>query len=188
MKQWIGTGRVVAVAALAAAAATGADAQDRAMLIDDMERLRGNVLQMVEAMPESGLDSAPTEGVRNFAEQIEHIAVGAVNIVASGVDAERIPVGDKSVYLSSKAELMKMVDGAFDQVRTILEDLSDEDLRAEGRLFGQIPAPRWKIVQAAHEHGVWTLGATVPYLRLNGATPPSYNLVPGSGSRQASGG
>lgn len=172
-------GAVMAFAAVVGLASAGAaSAQDKAKLVADMERLRANVLQMVEAMPESGLASAPTEGVRTFAEQVEHVAVGAVNLVASGVDAPRIPVGDKDVYLASKAELSKMVEAAFDQVKGMLEGMSEADLAAEGRLFGQIAMPKWKIVQAAHEHGVWTLGSTVPYLRLNGVTPPAYNLVP----------
>ena len=37
----------------------------------------------------------------------------------------------------------------------------------------------WKILKTAYEHGVWTLGATVPYLRLQGATPPGYNVISG---------
>jgi hypothetical protein len=169
---------LLAVLGLLAVAAP-VSAQDKAMLIDDMERLRHNTLRMVEAMPAAGLRTAPTEGVRDFAEQIEHVAVGALNITASGLDADRIPVGDKEVYLNSKEELAKMVAGAFDQVRSILEAMSQEELTAQGMLFGQTPTPRWKIVQAAHEHGVWTLGATVPYVRLNGGTPPAYGLVPG---------
>jgi len=170
-------GLLVASAVLASAGA--AAGQDKAKLIGDMERLRGNVLQMLEAMPESGLRSAPTEGVRDFAQQIEHVAVGAVNLVASGVDADRIPVGDPSVYLSSRAELARMVGAAFDQVKAMIEAMSQEELMSQGMLFGQVLTARWKIVQAAHEHGVWTLGSTVPYLRLNGATPPAYDLVPG---------
>lgn len=169
---------IMALTILSSMAAPAA-AQDRAMLIDDFERLRGNVQGMLEAMPEAGLRSAPTEGVRDFAEQIEHVAVGAVNLVASGVDADRISLGDPEVYLASKDALSRMVDDAFDRVRTMIEELSDEELLAEGMLFGQVPAPKWKIIQVAHEHGVWTLGATVPYVRLQGGTPISYDLVPG---------
>lgn len=27
-------------------------------------------------------------------------------------------------------------------------------------------------------HGLWTLGATVPYVRLQGGTPHSYGMAP----------
>ena len=33
-------------------------------------------------------------------------------------------------------------------------------------------ASRWLML--SYEHAVWTLGQTVPYLRLNGVTPPGY--------------
>jgi hypothetical protein len=29
-------------------------------------------------------------------------------------------------------------------------------------------------VDGTLEHGTWTLGQVVPYLRMNGVTPPSY--------------
>ncbi len=145
------------------------------------ERMRTNVLAMVDSMPAAGLRTAPTPGVRDFAEQIEHVALGNVNLIASGVDADRTPLGlDKEVYLNDKAELKRMVNVAFDRVRAMLTAMSAEDLSTEGRLFGRIPLPKWQIVETAFEHGVWTLGATVPYVRLQGGTPPAYAIVPTS--------
>jgi hypothetical protein len=43
----------------------------------------------------------------------------------------------------------------------------------EGELFDQ-RRPRWQWLEVAREHAIWTLGATVPYLRLHGVTPPAY--------------
>lgn len=149
-------------------------------LIADFERMRANVHAMVDSMPESGLRTAPTTDVRDFAEQIEHVVIGNVNLIASGVDADRIPLGlDRDVYLNDRAELKRLIDVGFDRVREMLSAMTEADLAAEGRLFGQIPLPKWRIVQAAYEHGIWTLGATVPYVRLQGGTPHSYGIVPG---------
>jgi hypothetical protein len=147
--------------------------------VADFERMRTNVLAMVDSMPAAGLRSSPTPGVRDFAEQIEHVVIGNVNLIASGIDADRIPLGlDKEVYLNDKAELKRLVNVGFDRVRDMLNAMTPADLAAEGRLFGQIPLPKWQIVQAAYEHGIWTLGATVPYVRLQGGTPHSYGIVP----------
>jgi hypothetical protein len=147
--------------------------------IADFERMRVNVLAMVDSMPAAGLRTAPTEGVRDFAQQIEHVVVGNVNLIASGIDADRIPLGlDKEVYLNDKAELKRLVNVGFDRVRDMLTAMSPADLAAEGRLFGQVPLPKWQIVQAAYEHGIWTLGAVVPYVRMQGGTPHSYGIVP----------
>lgn len=167
--------------ALGALVAAPAAAQDlKSTLIDDFERQRANVLQMVDAMPEAGLRSAPTEGVRDFAQQIEHVVGGNVSIVGSGFDRPAPQLGDPQVYLGSKAELRAFVNRGFDEVRRMIQAWSAEELNDEVSLFGQTMVPRWKLAQLAHEHAVWTLGATVPYLRLQGATPPAYDLVPGS--------
>ncbi|MDT8340083.1 MAG: DinB family protein [Longimicrobiales bacterium] len=154
-------------------------------LRDDFGRLRGNVVGMVEAMPTSGLRTAPTEGVRDFAQQIEHIAVGAVNLIALGLDEDRIDLEmDPEVYLNDRDALVAFVHHAFDRVDAALAEMTPEDLLQPASLFGRLERPRWMVLALAYEHGVWTLGATVPYLRLNGAAPPGYNLVPrvGGGS------
>ena len=170
----------LAVLALMLAAQSSAFAQSpKERYVADFERMRKSVLAMVDSMPAAGLRSAPTPGVRNFAEQIEHVVVGNVNLIASGIDADRTPLGiDKEVYLNDKAELKRFVNVGFDRVRDMLNAMSPADLAAEGRLFGRIPLPKWQIIQAAFEHGIWTLGQTVPYVRLQGGTPHSYGIVP----------
>lgn len=169
-----------ALAVLLVALTGGAlTAQDlRQSFLNDFERQRANVLAYVEAMPEAGLRSAPTEGVRDFAQQIEHIVGGAVNIVASGVDRSGTSIGDPAVYLASKAALMDYVNAGYDEVARMIESTTAESLQEQGTLFGQ-PKTHWLIMKTAYEHGVWTLGQTVPYLRLQGATPPGYNVISG---------
>jgi hypothetical protein len=136
---------------------------------------------MVDAMPESGLRTAPTDGVRDFAQQIEHVVQGNVGIIQSGFDRPvDIPEMDAEVYLNSKDELKRFVNSGYDLINEMVTSMSVTDMREDASLFGQATVQKWKLVQTAYEHAVWTLGATVPYLRLNGATPPGYNLIPGS--------
>ncbi len=168
----------LAVLALAVLA-TPASAQDmRAALTDDFERMRGNVLMMIDAMPDDGLRTAPTEGVRDFAEQIEHVVMGSVSIIGSGVDRPASGLGDAEVYLNSKAELIAFVNRGFDTVNEMLTGMSEADMMADADLFGQATVEKWKLAQTAYEHGVWTLGATVPYVRTEGGAPAGYNLIP----------
>jgi len=171
----------IALAALMGLCVAPLAAQDiKASLADDFERQRANVLGMVDAMPDSGLRSAPTEGVRDFAQQIEHVVQGNVGIIGSGVD-QPVPIGehDPEVYLNSKEALRSFVNDGYDAIGEMIAGLSTEGMTEETSLFGQAMVERWKLAQLAYEHGVWTLGATVPYLRLQGATPPAYDLIPG---------
>lgn len=164
---------------IAAAPSLSAGQSSKEKYVADFERMRVSVLAMVDSMPAAGLRTSPTPGVRDFAEQIEHVVVGNVNLIASGIDANRVPLGiDKEVYLNDKAELKRLVNIGFDRVRDMLTAMSQEDLAAEGRLFGRVPLPKWQIVQAAFEHGIWTLGATVPYVRMQGGKPHSYGISP----------
>jgi len=118
-------------------------------------------------------------GWTDFAQQIEHVVQGNVGIIQSGVDAPVETAGfDPEVYLNDKAELARYVNAGFDAVADLINAIPDDGLRAETPLFGQAQVETWKLVQTAYEHGVWTLGATVPYLRLNDSAPPGYNLIP----------
>jgi hypothetical protein len=62
-------------------------------------------------------------------------------------------------------------------VRTV-RAVSDAELSETTTLFGQATVRKETALRTAYEHGVWTLGSTIPYLRLKGATPPAYQLVP----------
>jgi hypothetical protein len=170
---------LVLSAALIAASAAPVAAQDmKASILDDFRRMRENTLMMIDAMPESGLRSAPTDGVRDFAQQIEHVVQGTVSIVGTGLDRPAPGYGNPEVYLNNKAELVAFTNRGFDAVDATVSGWSVDDLGEETNLFGQAMVQRWKLAGVAHEHAVWTLGSTVPYVRLQGGAPAGFDLVP----------
>jgi len=101
------------------------------------------------------------------------------HIISSGIDSSSNELGDQDVYLNTTAGLVDFINAGYDEIATMLEGMSDESFREEGMLFGSMPKAKWQIIRTAHEHGVWTLGQTVPYLRMHGATPPGYNVITG---------
>jgi hypothetical protein len=46
----------------------------QSIMVTDWERQKKNVLAYIDAMPDSAITFAPTPGVRNFAQQIQHFA------------------------------------------------------------------------------------------------------------------
>jgi hypothetical protein len=145
----------------------------------DWERHRTNVVNYVEAMPESGFGFRPTPDVRTFAEQIEHIVTDHVGIVGTVFHREDRPdLGDPERYLQEEEALLAHVHAGYDWVLHVLEEASDLEILASGEVFGRYRVPRWQALQGALEHGTWTLGQTVPYLRLSGVTPPPYVVFP----------
>lgn len=150
----------------------------RALLRRDLERDRRNVRAYVEAVPDSVLGFRPTPGVRTFAEQIEHLILDNVNIVGTALsgDSVRWERPARSAYLNSRPALLELVDRGYDVVLELLAGAGDRELVRTGRVFGRYEVPRWRAFEAAREHASWTLAQTVPYLRLNGITPPSYEI------------
>jgi uncharacterized damage-inducible protein DinB len=149
------------------------------LLAREWERHRANVVAYVEAMPREHLGFRPTEGVRSFAEQIEHIVTDHVSIVATVFGREDRPdLGDPDRYLRDRGALLAHVEAGYDWVVEVVRRSSPAELEAEGEVFGRYRVTRRRALEGALEHGTWTLGQVVPYLRLNGVTPPPYVVFP----------
>lgn len=145
----------------------------REVLAADFDRQKAILMAYVDAMPDSGMAFAPTRGVRSYAQQLEHIAQATGMIVSQVSGAGAPPAGDARVYLKDKTALKDFITRTFDYSASAVRGMSDAALGTERELFG-MKRTGWKWVLGAHEHAAWTLGQTVPYLRMNGVTPPSY--------------
>ena len=149
----------------------------RAALISIVENHKGAVLRYIDAAPDSMLGFRPTRGVRTFAEQIEHAAgsdafIAHMAITGSG---KGIPtMGDSTVYLYNKAALKTYAVAAMDHTIAMLRGLSDAAMDENIVQFGN-KVTRGRALMELLDHFPWTLGQTVPYLRLNGVTPPEYS-------------
>jgi hypothetical protein len=149
-----------------------------AFLLADWERDRGNVLAYIDAMPDSALNFRPTPGVRTFAEQIDHIVATNVEVAAVTLLGEaRVPaLGDSARYLHDKAALRSYAAAAYDYVLSAMRKAAPPQWERRSPMYGQPPELPARWLELAHEHSVWTLGQVVPYLRLNGVTPPAYRM------------
>lgn len=149
----------------------------QAALISIVENHKGAVLRYIDAAPDSMLGFRPIRGVRTFAEQIEHAAGSDAFIahVAITGSAKGIPtMGDSAVYLHNKAALKTYAAAAMDHTITMLRGVSDAAMDENIVQFGN-KVTRGRALMELLDHFPWTLGQTVPYLRLNGVTPPEYS-------------
>jgi uncharacterized damage-inducible protein DinB len=145
-------------------------------LITVVQSHKASVLRYIDAAPDSMLGFRPTKGVRNFAEQIEH-AAGSDALIAhlSITGSMRVPtLGDSAVYLHNKAALRTYAAAAMDHTVEMLNGVSDAALSENIVQFGK-KMTRGRALMELLDHFPWTLGQTVPYLRLNGVTPPEYS-------------
>jgi uncharacterized damage-inducible protein DinB len=145
-------------------------------LLDDWQRNRAVVLAYIEAMPDSGLSYRPTPGVRSFAEQIEHIVATNLDVAAIALRhlEQAPPLGDQAQYLVSKSALRAFAASTYAYMLAALQDATVDGLARPVAIYGQPPQPAVRLAALSLEHSVWTLGQVIPYLRLNGVTPPPY--------------
>jgi hypothetical protein len=145
-------------------------------LITVVENHKAAVLRYIDAAPDSMLGFRPTKGVRTFAEQIEH-AAGSDAVIAHAAitGSENVPkLGDSAVYLHNKAALKKYAAAAMDHTIQMLKGVTDASMAENIVQFGN-KVTRGRALMELLDHFPWTLGQTVPYLRLNGVTPPEYS-------------
>lgn len=148
----------------------------QAALITIVENHKGAVLRYIDAAPDSMLGFRPTKGVRTFAEQIEHAAGSDALIAHLAITGSmKVPtLGDSAVYLHNKAALKTYAAAAMDHTITMLKGVSDAAMQENIVQFGN-KVTRARALMELLDHFPWTLGQTVPYLRLNGVTPPEYS-------------
>lgn len=168
--------RSLLAAALAIMAlAPSARAQTKQQMIDDWERQRANFLAYIDAMPDSAMTYQPTPGVRDFAQQIVHAVSTNLEVSAMALKGmAQAPFTIDSTQLHQKAALREYTDRAYGFLLDALKSATPSQLLKQSSVYN-LPAQstsRW--LQLSYEHAVWTLGQTIPYLRLNGVTPPAY--------------
>ena len=148
----------------------------RAALITIVENHKGAVLRYIDAAPDSMLGFRPTKGVRTFAEQIEHAAGSDALIAHLAITGSMKvpPLGDSTVYLHNKAALKTYAAAAMDHTIAMLRATNEASLNDNIVQFGN-KVTRGRALMELLDHFPWTLGQTVPYLRLNGVTPPEYS-------------
>jgi len=134
-----------------------------------------------EAMAEDKFGYAPTagefKGVRNFGEQVKHVA--AVNyIFGAAILGEKVPVdvGDESgpASMKTKAEILKYLKESFVYVHKAVQTINDKNLVEPVKSpFGEGSVTRLGLATSVSGHGFDHYGQMVEYLRMNGIVPPA---------------
>jgi len=166
------------LAPVAHAAAQSTAMPPRSIMVLDWERQKKNVLAYIDVMPDSAITFAPTPGVRNFAQQIEHFVGTNTEIAAVVLRGLKAPpaLGDTLEYLHKKAALRDYASRSYDYLLESLRAATPAQLSKSFAMYNQPAAPAWRWLDLSKEHAVWTFGQLIPYLRLNKVTPPAYDM------------
>lgn len=174
-RQFVGTAlATTALIACKPTAPLSAEAKSRfgRDFLPDWQVAKEITIEFARAMPEEHYGFRPTPEVRSFAEQMLHIAESNMGLIARFVKGEKPPTSDFTGN-KTKAEVVALLEQAFDYVATVARDLTDEQAD-ETVPFPEGERSRRKIFWYARDHATHHRGQTVIYFRLKGMVPPRY--------------
>lgn len=149
---------------------------------NQLKGMESEFVPLAEAMPEDKYTFAPTsgefKGVRNFGEQVRHVA--AVNyMLGAAILGEKIPVdlgkGESGPDLKTKAETVKFLKDSFEYLHKAFASVNNSNAygQVENPFGGKNKPARMGLVIIGVGHGFDHYGQLVEYARMNGIIPPA---------------
>jgi uncharacterized damage-inducible protein DinB len=140
-------------------------------LVGQLDRVRGQIMSLENAMPQDKLTWRPGEGVRSVSEVYLHIA--GSNYFLVGFTGVKPPANSKvdEKGTTDKAKIAEALKASFDWTKDEISKMSDADLEKQVQFFGQKSSVRnvlFVLLSHLHEH----LGQSIAYARTNGVVPP----------------
>jgi uncharacterized damage-inducible protein DinB len=140
-------------------------------LIGQLDRVKGQIVSLENAIPQEKLTWRPGEGVRSISEVYLHIA--GSNYFLMSFTGVKPPANSKidEKGTTDKAKIADALKTSFDWTREAVSKMSDADLEKEVQFFGQKSSVRnvlFVVLSHLHEH----LGQSIAYARTNGVVPP----------------
>ena len=141
-----------------------------AVVLKDWEDLKTAMMDFGDAMPAENFDFKPTDELRNFGEQLMHVASAHLFYMGNlDTDAARPDLGEPV----EKADVLQALSDSFDFGTEILSGQTDASLRemVDGGYLGE--SNRARIAYMAMIHTRQEYGVMTVYLRLNDIVPPA---------------
>jgi uncharacterized damage-inducible protein DinB len=140
-------------------------------MIGQVDRVRGQIVSLENAVPQDKMSWRPGEGVRSVSEVYLHIA--GSNYFLMSFTGIKPPASSKvdEKGTTDKAKIAEALKASFDWTKAELSKFSDADLEKEVQFFGQKSSVRnvlLVLLSHLHEH----LGQSIAYARTNGVVPP----------------
>lgn len=129
-------------------------------------------LDVLDKMPDSGMDYKTDPSAMSFKEQIHHIGNAIVGI-SQGFLKGGDPGFTIDVATASKADLAAYVGKCYDYGTATMKALSDADADETIEVFGS-NVTRRQVMALLMDHSTHHRGSAIAYLRTEGVEPPAF--------------
>jgi len=150
----------------------------QAQLVGEFTRAKAYTKAYLDKMPEDGYAFKPTPEMRNFAQQMLHLA-DANYFFCTTASGKPSPLGkDVSVEKTgaqTKEATTKAVMDSYDFAIASLQGMTEAQLQATTKFAGK-DMTNFALFGKGFEHQTHHRGQTTVYLRLKGVTPPQEML------------
>jgi uncharacterized damage-inducible protein DinB len=132
------------------------------------------LVNIAELMPEEKYGFQPTTRQMDFKNQLFHIRgnmlwLGTTYFSSESFDKQKV----KENLPETKAEIIKLLEEAFDKVYTQIENTNENDLQLEVDFFAGRKS-KLQILNLLQDHVTHHRAQLIVYLNLNDIEPPRY--------------
>jgi len=127
-------------------------------------------LKVAKLMPDHKYSYRPSEDVRTFGEQMEHIAMAITYHSKSAIDVKHTKFKGN---ISNKEEVISYLESQYLAVKNVLKSIDETDFE-ETVSFWAGRMTRGKILTFTNNHVTHHRAQAILYLRMNDIKPPDY--------------
>ncbi|MEB2779459.1 DinB family protein [Algoriphagus persicinus] len=168
--QFLSGSILVAIFMLASTAVSAQTTKDE--FLSKWQNSKQFTLDVLDKMPDSGMDYKTDPAAMSFKEQIHHVGNAIVGI-SQGFLKGGDPGFTIDVATASKADLAAYVGKCYDYGTATMKALSDADAGESIEVFGNNVSRR-QVMALLMDHSTHHRGAAIAYLRAEGVEPPAF--------------
>lgn len=140
--------------------------------LEKWENSKTYLIQIAEAMPEEHYAYKPTEREMTFAQQLIHIKEN-MEWLSNTYFTDKNYTKSKDTKNYSKAEIIDLLNKAFDSVSAIIKNTPSDELTKKVAFFAG-EKTKLQILNLLQDHVTHHRGQIIVYLNLNNIQPPKY--------------
>ncbi len=147
-------------------------------LVKDWERAKTYTNAYLTAMPADKYGARAADSIRTFSQQMLHMAMGTIGLVANGTDAQRIFPGfnmERSASAQGKDSVSYYVNASYDFAINGIKNMDVSKLGDKVKR-GNIEETKLVWIMKAFEHQTHHRGQCTIYIRAQGIKPPNEML------------